>query len=164
MQNFGYLSFLLLANQNWHANEVLNMGIWWRQSMWVVLVPTTTHISSFVTAVHTDLYTFPPFLLTNQNKYANEVLNMGIGWGQTMWVVFVPTTTNIFTFFGWRVTDIHSSILPCLHTWAKTERQRKSKWSFKHSCQPTTKLTKEILCIRFKGREQPYHLISNSLN
>ena len=31
--------FLLLANQNRYANEVLNMPIRWRQTTWVVLVP-----------------------------------------------------------------------------------------------------------------------------
>ena len=39
IQNSGYLTSLLLANQNRYANEVINMHIWWRQTTWVVLVP-----------------------------------------------------------------------------------------------------------------------------
>ena len=37
IQNSGYLTFLLLANVNRYANEVLNMRIGRQQTTWVVL-------------------------------------------------------------------------------------------------------------------------------
>ena len=69
------------------------MCIWWWQTMLVVLLPTTTHISSFITVAHTELWIFYFLLLANQNRYANEVLN--IWWWQITWVVLVPITTHI---------------------------------------------------------------------
>ena len=48
----------------------------------------TTHIPSFITVTHTEIWISAFFvLLTNQNKYANEVLNMRIRWRQTTWIV-----------------------------------------------------------------------------
>ena len=94
--------FLSSANQNRYANEVLNMCIWWWQTMWVVLVPITTHIPSFIndSVAHTKLWIFNFFVITlaNQNRYANEVLNISIRWWQTTWVVLVPPTTHIPSF------------------------------------------------------------------
>ena len=52
---------LLLANQKRYATEVLNICIRWRQTTWVVLVSTTTHIPSFTKighCVHTKVYLF----------------------------------------------------------------------------------------------------------
>ena len=80
--------FLLLANQNRHANEVSNMHIQWRQTMWVVLVPITTHIPSFINVAHTELWLFHFFVISQSELiYANEVLNMCIQWRQTLWAV-----------------------------------------------------------------------------
>ena len=122
--------FLLLANQNRYANEVLNMYIWWRQTTWVVLVPITTHIPSFINVANIELWIFDFFLLlANQNRYANEVLNMRIRWRQTTWVILLPPTTHIpsltkighcvlvreqrFTFWCWRdLTSVHTSVHP----------------------------------------------------
>ena len=95
-----HLIFLLLANQNRYANEVLNMCIWWRQTTWVVLVPITTHIPSFINVAHTELWIFDFLLLANQNRYANEVLNMVVWWRQTMWAVLVPITSHIPSFIN----------------------------------------------------------------
>ena len=71
-----------------------------------------------------DIWLF--LLLPNQNRYANEVLNMRIRWRQTMWVILEPITTHIpslmkfghcvlirerrFTFWCWRETYISTSI------------------------------------------------------
>ena len=126
------------------------MCIWWQQMTWVVLVPITTHIPSFINVAHAELWIFDfvvisqseqickwgikyahlvttddmgstcahhyphtkfqqcsPYrtlnfwlflLLANQNRYANEVLNMRIWWRQTMWVVLVPPLP---TYQGW---------------------------------------------------------------
>ena len=127
------------------------MRIWWRQTTWVVLVPITTHIPSFINVAHTELWIFDFFfisqleqicklgikyahlvmtghmgrtcahhyphtkphqcspyrtldiwllLLANQNRYANEVLNMRIWWQQTTWAVLVPITTYISSFIN----------------------------------------------------------------
>ena len=170
------------------------MRIWWRQTTWVVLVPITTHIPSFINVAHTELWIFfffvisqseqickwgikcahslttdhmgstcahhyphtkfhqcSPYrtpdiwlflLLANQNKYANEVLNMCIRWRQTAWVVLVPPTTHIpsltkishcvlirerrFTFWCWRDLNISTYI----HTSVHPYRQR-YKWKLR---------------------------------
>ena len=105
---------------------------------------------------HTKFYQCNPYrtlsgylmslLLANQNKYANEVLNMRIRWRQTTWVVLVPPTTHIpsltkfrhcirerrFTF--WCCRDLSS-----VHPWYMTALQLKTKWSFQHSWRPTKK-------------------------
>ena len=52
------VAFFLLANQGIYANEASNMHIWRPQTWWVILVPTTTHIPSFITVVHTKLWMF----------------------------------------------------------------------------------------------------------
>ena len=65
-------AFLLLANQNRYGNEVLNMRIWWRQTTWVVLVSTTTHIPSFTKigqCVHARVY----FLVDEQPIHPDSV-------------------------------------------------------------------------------------------
>ena len=65
----GYLMIvLLLANQNKYANEVLNMCIWWKQTTWVVLVPITTHIPSFISVVHTELWIFDFFVISQSEQ------------------------------------------------------------------------------------------------
>ena len=71
------------------------MRIWWRQTIWVVLMPITTHIPSFINVTHTEFWIFYFLLSANQNRYANEVLNMHIPWRQTIWVVLVSPTTHI---------------------------------------------------------------------
>ena len=112
------------------------MHIWWRQTTWVVLVTITTHIPHFINVAHTVLWIFDFFVISHQNRYANEVSNMHIWWRQTTWVVFVPPpTTHIpsltkighcilirelrFTFWCWRETYISTYI--CIY------RQR-DKW------------------------------------
>ena len=60
--------FLLLANQNRYVNEVLNMCIWWQQTTWVVLVPITTHIPSFINVAHTELWIFDIFVISKSEQ------------------------------------------------------------------------------------------------
>ena len=117
-----------------------DMWIRWRQTTWVVLVPITIHIPSFsmYPIQNSGYLTF--LLLANQNRYANEVLNLRIQWQQTAWVVLVPPTTHtpsltkighcvliweqMFTFWCWRdLTNIHPSVRTFIHTY----RQR-YKW------------------------------------
>ena len=43
---------------------------------WFILIPTTTHIPSFITVARTELWIFSFLLLANQNRHANEVLDM----------------------------------------------------------------------------------------
>ena len=60
--------FLLLANQNRYANEVLNMRIRWQQSTGIVVVSTTTHLPSFTKighCVHTKVDLFVVMLTSN---------------------------------------------------------------------------------------------------
>ena len=82
------------------------MRIWWRQTTWVVLVPITTHIPSFINVAHTELWIFDFLLLANQKSYANEVLNMCIQWQQTTWVVLVLITTHIPNFINVAHTEL----------------------------------------------------------
>ena len=56
--------------------------------------PLPTHIPRFVTVAHTEHWIFAFLLSANQNRYADEVLNMYIQWPQTTWVVLLPTTTT----------------------------------------------------------------------
>ena len=51
---------------------------WWQAHMGYSYAHTTTHIPRLVTVAHTELWIFAFLLLANQNRYANEVLNMHI--------------------------------------------------------------------------------------
>ena len=83
------------------------MRIWWRQTTWVVFVPSLPIIPSFRDVAHTELWIFDFFLLlANQNRYANEVLNMHIWWRQTTWVVLVAITTHIPCFINVAHTEL----------------------------------------------------------
>ena len=82
------------------------MYIQWRQTTWVVLVPITTHIPSFINVAHTEFWIFDFLLLANQNRYANEVFNIHIQWQQTTWVILVPTTTHIPSFINLAHTEL----------------------------------------------------------
>ena len=78
--------------------------------------------------------------LANQNRYANEVLNMHTGWRQITWVVFVSTTIHIPSFMkiGHCLhAEVYVLLRSNLHTYIQTTWQRKSKWSFQQSWQPT---------------------------
>ena len=72
----------------------IDMRIWWRQTTWVALMHITTHIPSFINVAHTELWIFDFLLSANQNRYANEVLNMRIPWRQIAWVVPVSPTNH----------------------------------------------------------------------
>ena len=85
-QNSGYLTFLLLANQNRYANEVLNMCLWWRQTTRVVLVSITTHIPSFINVAHTEIWIFDFFVISQSEqickwgiKYAHSLTTDHVG-------------------------------------------------------------------------------------
>ena len=55
----------IFSGQSEH-NEVLNVHIRWPQTVWVILVPTTTHIPSFINVAHiTKLWIFT-FLVISQ--------------------------------------------------------------------------------------------------
>ena len=120
-------TFLVISQWEQICKWGLKYAHWWQQSTWVVHVPITTHIPSFINVAHTELWIFDFLLLANQNRYANEVLNMRFRWRQTTWVVFVPSTTHIpsltkighcvlfrerrFTFWCWqKPTFIHTSV------------------------------------------------------
>ena len=115
------------------------------QNTWVILESTTTHIPSFVTVAHTELLIFAFFVINQSEQNANELFNMRIWWRQTTWVTLVPTTTHTPSFYENR--SLHSSKdLPfCwratyIHPYMQTMWQRKFKWSFQHSWQPTKKV------------------------
>ena len=150
-------ALFFLANQNRYANEVLDMCIHWKQTNVnevfkyvsnlfghsLVLMPTTTHISSFVTAAHTELW-ISAFSVISQSE---QICKLGIEY------LHLVTTDRIGSacahhyphtkfhqighrvlireakvyLFGWRDrTYIHPSVYTC-----------KSKWSFQQSWQPT---------------------------
>ena len=70
--------FLLLANQNRHAKEVLNVHIWWWQTTWVVLwllVPITTHIPSFINVAHTELWIFDFYVISQSEQICKWGIN-----------------------------------------------------------------------------------------
>ena len=90
-----YLIFLVITQ----SEQICKLGI-----EYVHLV-TTDHMGSTCShhCPHIKSHQCSPyrtldiwfFLLANQNRYANEVLNMWIWWWQTTWVVLVPITTHI---------------------------------------------------------------------
>ena len=131
------------------SEQICKWGIKYAHSV------TTDHMGSICAHhyPHTKFHQCSPyrtldiwlFVLANQNRYANEVLNMRIRWLQTTWVVLVRPTTHIqsltkishcvlfrerrFTFWCWRETYIS--------TYIQTAWQMKTKWSFQHSWRPT---------------------------
>ena len=140
--------FLLLANQNRYANEVLNMRIRWRQITWVVLVPITTNIPSFINVAHTELW-IPDFFVISQSE---QICKWGIKythkWWQITWLVLVPPLPiyqvwrkSIIAFsldseglpfdVDEKPTSVYTYISASIHTDMKT------KWSFQHSWRPT---------------------------
>ena len=148
--------FLLIANQNRYVNEVLNMRIWWQHRTWVVLVSTTTHVPSFVTVAHKELWIFVFFVISQSDRYANEVLNMHIWWQQTSKVVLVFTTTHIPSF----VNVVHKELW-IFAFFVVSQSEQICKWGIKYAhlvmadqvestvlCAPTTHIpnfTKSIL-------------------
>ena len=86
--------FLLSANQNRYANEVLNMHILWRQTTWVVLVFPTTHIPSLTKISHCILIWEPRF---------------------TFWCWRALTSVHIYTYlhqyrqcYNWKLSGLSS--------------------------------------------------------
>ena len=64
------------------------MCIRWQQATWVVLVPITAYIPSFINVTHTELWIFDLFDISQSEQICKwQVLNMCIGWQQTTWVV-----------------------------------------------------------------------------
>ena len=138
-QNSGYLIFLLLANQNRYANEVLNMRIWWKQTTWVVLVSITTHIPSFINVVHTELWIFDFFVISQSEqickwgiRYIHSVTTDHVSgiWAPTTHILSLMKIGHCvliwerrFTFWCWRET--HTSVRT--HTSVHPHRQR-YKW------------------------------------
>ena len=139
------------------SEQICKWGIKYAHSV------TTDHMGSSCTNhyPHTKFHQCSPYrtldvwllLLANQNRYANEVLNMPIWWQKTTWVVLVPPTTHIprltkighcvlirewrFTFWCWRdLTSVHTYIHQYIHP-IQTAWQMKIKWSFQHSWRPT---------------------------
>ena len=108
------------------------MRIWLRQTTWVVLVPITTHIPSFINVAHTELWIFDFLLLANQNRYANEVLDMRIWWWQTTWVVLVPITTHIPSFINVAHTEFWILIFFCFVLLFLANQNRLCKWGIRY--------------------------------
>ena len=126
--------FLLLANQNRYANEVLNMHIWWWQTTWVVLVPITTHIPSFINVAHTELWIFDFFVISQSEQickwgieYAHLVTTDHVGstyahhYPHTKFykklVIAFSLEKQRFTFWCWQETYICTYI----HTYICTD-------------------------------------------
>ena len=77
------------------------MHIWWGQTTLVVLLPTTTHIPSFVTVAHTELWIFA-FVVISQSeqickwgiKYAHSVTTDHMG-STCLHTTHIPSFTKI---------------------------------------------------------------------
>ena len=128
-------SCLLLANQSIYANEVLNMHIRWRQTWWVglILVPTTTHIPSFVTVAHTELWIFTIFIVSYSELICKWGINMRFRWRQTTWVVLVSITTNIPSFI-----DVAHTKLWIFDFFVISQSEQICKWGIKYAHSVTT--------------------------
>ena len=142
--------FLLLANQNIYANEVLNMCIWWRQTTWLVLLTNNTHIPSFINVAHTELWIYDIFVIS-QSK---QICKWGIR--QTTWVVLVPPLPThqvlwklviVFSLekqkFTFAVDEIlHTSTHPSVHTY-----RQHYKWKLSGPSSIAGSPQKEILRV-----------------
>ena len=60
--------FLVLANQNKYANVMFKMHIQWQQTPWVILMPNTIHILSFVTVAQIKLWIFAFFVISQSEQ------------------------------------------------------------------------------------------------
>ena len=98
-----------------------------------ILLPITNHIPSFITVAHTELWIFDFLLLANQDRYANEVLNMCIWWGQTTWLVLVPNNTHIPSF-----TNITHTELWIFDFFVISQSEQICKWGIKYALLVTT--------------------------
>ena len=119
------------------------MRIWWRQTTWVVLVPITTHIPSFINVTHTELWIFDFFFVLFVISQSEQICKWGIKYAHSVTTDHVGSTcaptTHIpslkkighwvlirkgrLTFSCWRETYIHLYI----HTNIHTSRQH-DKW------------------------------------
>ena len=120
------------------------MRIWWRKTTWVVLVPITTHIPSFINVAHTELWIFD-FLVISQSE---QICKWGIKYAHSvtdhMGSTCAPPTTHIlslmkighcilirewrFTFWCWRETYISTHLHQYIHTSVHTYTDRVKKW------------------------------------
>ena len=108
IQNSRYLIFFVIRQ----SEQICKWGIRYAHLV------TTDHMGSTCAHhyPHTKFHQCSPYrtldiwfffgLLTNQNRYANEVLNMRIWWWQTTWVVLVPITTHIPGFINVAHTEL----------------------------------------------------------
>ena len=132
--NYCVFDFLVISQLEqickWGSKYVHLMTV----DIWVVLVPTTTHISSFINVAHTELWILDFLLLGNQNRYANEVLNMRIQWQQTTCVVLVPITTNIPSY----INVAHTELWIFDFFFVISQSEQICKWSIKYAHLVTT--------------------------
>ena len=77
------------------------MRIWWRQTTWVVLVPITTHIPSFINVVHTELSIFDLLAISQSEQiciwgieYAHLVTTDHVG-STCAPTTHIPSSTKI---------------------------------------------------------------------
>ena len=76
-----------LIGQSEHICK-LNMHIQWRQTWWVILVPTTIHIPSFITVAHTKFWIFA-FLVISQSE---QICKWGIKYAYLVMIDHVGST------------------------------------------------------------------------
>ena len=130
------------------------MHIWGWQIMWAVLVPITTHIPSFVTVAHIELWMLGFFVVSQSEqickwgiKYVHLVTTDHMGstcvhhYPHTCFMKighYVLLRKAKVYLFCWQATYIHH---PSIHTYRQTAWQVKSKWSFQHSWWPTKTIT-----------------------
>ena len=72
-------------------------------------------------------------LLANQNRYANEVLDIRIRWRQTTWVVLAPITTHIPSFINVAHTELW-----IFDIFVISQSEQICKWGIKYAHTVTT--------------------------
>ena len=118
------------------------MRIWRRQTMWVVLVPITTHIPSFINVVHTEFWIFDFFVISQSEqtckwgiKYAHSVTTNHMG-STCAPTTHIPSFMKIghcilirerrFTFWCWRETYISTYICTYIHPYRQCDKWKLS--------------------------------------
>ena len=123
------------------------MHHWWQQTTWVVLVPITTHIPSFINVAHTELWIFVCFVISQSEqickwgiKYAHSVTTDHVGstCAPTSHISSLMKIGHCILIRERRFTfDVDDKPTYSVHPSVQTAWQMKTKWSFQHSWRPT---------------------------
>ena len=110
------------------------MRILWRQTTWVVLMPITTHIASFINVAHTELWIFDFFVISQSKqirkwgiKYVHLVMTDNMG---STYAHHYPHTKFDTILDGLRVIPENIGWATCM----KNIGRREAEFDIFHTC------------------------------